>query len=141
MTTMKTSEVLLEAARLIDERGWAKGGGWHPQPGDTGPVCVEGAFNALLGRRMKFECPVWRAFGEYLSTRDDVHINPASGLPVQWYWNDHPRRTAEEVTAALRAAALIEAAREEARILGEREEEPADCELTAVFVAAEGRAS
>lgn len=118
MDSMTTSEVLNRAADLIEERGWAGQGTprpegfWHPEAGSSHPVCIEGALNAVLGERQKWECPAWRAVATYLADRPDVVIHAASGLPIVWAWNDRPGRTASEVIEVLRACAVIEQSRE-----------------------------
>lgn len=110
---MNTSETLNRAADLIEERGWGQATGWHPAPGDTGPLCVEGALNATRGLRHKWTCPAWQAVADYIADRPGVLIHKGSGRPIVWVWNDRPERTAAEVIEVLRAAALIEAAREQ----------------------------
>lgn len=115
MNDIPTSEVLNRAADLIEERGWNQGGddgAWHPRPGSAGPLCIEGALNAILGIRNKWMCPAWRAVASHLMGRPDVQINPISGLPIVFAWNDRPERTQNEVIEVLRACAVIEASRE-----------------------------
>jgi hypothetical protein len=125
---MLTSEVLYEAANLIEFRGWSRGDGWKNQAADH-PVCVEGAIAAAMGEvgGPGYRCPAYDAVREYI------------GGKLLWEWNDHlifqqdehghPTYTGwlgggsqqeatelgrEVVLATLRAAAVIEAAKEAA---------------------------
>jgi hypothetical protein len=119
MTTVATSEVLNRAADLIEERGWAHGRGWTD--GGTGePLCVEGAIGAALGVGEEFTkvwgCPAAHAVKDYLGIE----------LPL-FLWNDKLRidfwgaggmaeaevLAKRHVVEVLRAAAVIEAAREQ----------------------------
>lgn len=114
-----TSETLNKAADLIEERGWRVGpGGWGY--GGT-PLCLEGGIIAALGFKgfgdvelrldEFFTCPAYRAVSDYLGL--DPSLTPA-GTPVNplYRFNDKKGRTQAEVIATLRAAALIEAAKE-----------------------------
>jgi hypothetical protein len=120
---MQTSEVLNKAADQIQERGWKSGAGWVVTRGseaspDDAPLCLEGGIMAALGMRITvpegddvtdehfeplWKCPAYLAVQRYIDTDD----------PRLYYWNDRPHRTADEVIAALRATAVIEAAREQ----------------------------
>lgn len=116
---MKTSEVLNLAADAIERRGWAQGGdnpGAVMEPwGDTepdAPVCLEGGIMAAMGvgiesRKQEWfdSCPAYRAMREYLRPQ-------LRHYPRLYMWNDQDGRTKEEVIEALRAAALIEQAKE-----------------------------
>ncbi len=96
---MNTSEVLDRAADLIEERGWHQGGaGW----GGDGSLCVINACSQV-DRRM----------GAWLDATDRVmdYLGINGGLAG---WNDAPGRTQAEVVGVLRAAAVVEAARETA---------------------------
>lgn len=120
---MKTSEVLNRAADLIEERGWTTG-----NSGFSGPrICLEGGLIAALGMGPRFvdvnlsalwACPAYRSVALYLDR--DLTIDRESLLPKEplWRWNDVEGRTATEVIEALRACAVIESAREEARLPG-----------------------
>lgn len=115
-TTIPTSEVLYRAADLIEERGWGQGpGSMYANDG----VCAMGAihlaaFDRLAGERDNSYldvhlCPAGQALYEYLveggvtDWQDDTI----------WEWNDD-QSSSEPVIAAIRAAAVIEAAKENA---------------------------
>lgn len=121
---MRTSEVLNTAADLILERGWRQGpGGWDGYVPEDSRLCLEGGIMAALGmpeeRRGALygevvECPAYAAVARYL----DKPTRPGNSTETEradwvWHWNDAIGRTDTEVIAVLRAAALIEAAREE----------------------------
>lgn len=105
------SETLNTAADLLQERGWVgRGDGWDWH-GSGGPVCLEGAIYAALGRPAHWlgggwtskeinDCPAGEAVRRHIETADAL-----------WHFND-TRRTAAEVIEVLRAAAVIEEARE-----------------------------
>lgn len=109
---MKTSEVLNKAADLIEERGWTQGPlGWDA----TGPLCALGGIGAALDCRTigdtycmweLAETPEVAAVADYLG----VAVGPEGG--GVYNWNDAPGRTAAEVVEVLRAAAIVEAAKE-----------------------------
>lgn len=114
---MKTSEVLNKAADLIEQRGWAQGGGAGDTPyrstdpwgeeSDTAPLCLEGAIFAAAGwdrRDERWGCPAYRAVDDYLGLLS---------FPL-FFFNDEPGRTPEEVVAVLRGAALVESVKETA---------------------------
>ena len=115
-------EVLNAAADHTERRGWTAGAsGWNYD--GNAPVCLEGALQAasgLIGHHNALaedwedDCPAYRAVQEYLDTAEPL-----------WKWNDAgvvasadgsyvriPDRTAADVVAVLRAAALTVAARE-----------------------------
>jgi hypothetical protein len=94
LTTPSTADVLNQAADYLEQHGWIQGGLGTPD----GPRCVAGAIGGL--ERGRF-CEAWLAFTRYLKPE-----HPAT-------WNDAPGRTKGEVVAALRAAALLEAGRNE----------------------------
>lgn len=112
---MKTSEVLYRAADLIEERGWGQGiDTWSKA---DGAVCVEGALMAVASipraegcqgpsRKAIETCPAYVAVVDYLA-----YSHPDFGL---WFWNDSEDRSSAEVIEVLRAAAVIEAAKETA---------------------------
>lgn len=116
---MKTSEVLNRAADLIEERGWGRGtASWNNIGDDSAPLCLEGGIMAALGLTIDLaspesavlvevsRCPAYKAVTDYLGT-----VVPFCHL---WRWNDGVAQSAEEVIATLRAAAVIEAAKESA---------------------------
>jgi hypothetical protein len=115
---MKTSDVLNEAADLIQQRGWTQGiFGWGDIDPNSG-LCLEGGIAAASGIGMIHDtstldtpsikaCPAYKAVAAYL----DMGGPFCRG--ALWTWNDAVDRTAAEVIEVLRAAAVIEAAREE----------------------------
>jgi len=120
MTTV--SETLNRAADLIEERGWTRGGGWPTTDDEGAPLCLEGGIMAALGLRFNDDarevdvetCPAYRAVHVYLELHDDRDVEGWPVVPL-WMWNDD-RETAAEVIEVLRAAAVIEAARENAAV-------------------------
>ena len=112
---MNTSEVLNTAADLIEEHGWTQGHeGWR---GHDSGLCLEGALAAALGlgarageRLAVYACPAYAAVADYLDLQPMPKIAPVRDS--LWGWNDRQNRTATEVIATLRAAAVIEAAKE-----------------------------
>jgi hypothetical protein len=127
-TTVATSEVLNRAADLIEERGWVgRGGqGWTDDAGS--PLCIEGAISAAMGTAIYAyggftsapnRCPAGLAVREHLGLGPYVGVSTSRAL---FAWNDELRlvngefvsvRTQAEVVEVLRAAAVIEAAREQ----------------------------
>lgn len=117
--------MLDRAADLIEERGWTTGNkGWT----DTdGPRCLEGAIATaagltLLGAEYSpgvqlfsavalSACPASMVVRDYLG-EDAIKSAFTEGASGLWCWNDARGRTATEVIAVLRAAALIERAKE-----------------------------
>jgi hypothetical protein len=119
---MNTSEVLNRAADLIEERGWTKGtGGWPGHRNHCGPLCLEGGLLATLGVDWSDPSAVcdaqythaWKAMADYVG-RTPLFL---------FMWNDVQGRTQAEVIEVLRAAALIEQAKEHT---------PADAEAAGV---------
>lgn len=120
---MKTSEVLNRAADLIEKRGWAKGR-WPSTLDDDSEVCLEGGILAAIDETLNsvdlsafWSCPAYRAVMDYLGRDGSLVMRRGWGIcpkPAEplWAWNDQFGRTAEEVVATLRAAAVIEAAKE-----------------------------
>lgn len=111
---MRTSEVLNRAADLIQGHGWGVGADSF-KAGDSG-LCLEGGIMAALGHELHStlpSCPAYKAVAAHLN------LKPGNRL---YNWNDATRgyeadsRTAEEVIEVLRATAVIEAAREDARV-------------------------
>ncbi len=108
---MHTSEVLNRAADLIEERGWSSCSGWPGEEEYGGPsdghLCLEGGIMAALGMTFKDR----RTSGPAMNAvREHLAIPAGHAL---FCWNDLPDRTQHEVIAALRGAAVIEAARED----------------------------
>ena len=121
--TQTVSETLYRAADLIESRGWTKGGGGDAEPedfdpwgkGGDSPVCLEGAIFAAAGGDEWWQvsmvvnaCPAGQAVRDYLGM--DSYSGPSSARLYRF--NDQRGRTAAEVIEVLRAAALIEAAKE-----------------------------
>lgn len=126
---MSVSETLNRAADLIEERGWTQGpGGWYAL--NRYPLCIEGAIYAVLVEEgsepptygaTKSEavnlCPAGQALREYLRLGPMKRISHADGthslVGVRLYsWNDARAEDARQVIEALRATAVIEAAKE-----------------------------
>lgn len=99
---MKASEILYGAADHIDAFGHHKGGAVAAGDIRTAPMCVVGAitYARILGGATRDDG--WRA---------QNHLQSFVATPLVM-WNDRPERTATEVVEALRATALIAAARE-----------------------------
>jgi len=115
---METSEVLNRAADLIEERGWTAGGeGWWRPERDGAPLCAEGAIQAVLGDcwRESVALVALRGFigcGSVSRWNDDQLFGFASGNPFE-HDSGRARVWARgKVVGVLRAAALVEAARE-----------------------------
>lgn len=106
------SDTLNLAADLIEERGWAHGGGWNDDI--TSPLCLEGGILAASGisgdewEDELYACPSYVAVMGYL--KSDTRWGFFKKYAYDW--NDVPTRTATEVVEVLRATALIESARE-----------------------------
>lgn len=113
---LKTPALLKRAADVIDQRGWYQ----DDYINEAGCVCVLGAFrvavaeaagveeadipNAVLGIGGLLN---WDLINEVDDAASALHQHidePAAFFGVA-EWNDHPGRTKDEVTAALRAAA------------------------------------
>lgn len=99
---MQTSEVLNKAADLIEVEGW-----WQDRPGGGVGKCASNAISTVAQREQVSILPAHIAFAEHVGVGRPLVRNIAD-------WNDAPERTATEVIEALRAAALIEAAKENA---------------------------
>jgi hypothetical protein len=95
---MNTSKVLNEAADLIERDGW-----WSQNPnaprGGVRPQCASNAISDV-----STDILAQYAFSTYLTGE--------CSLSAIWDWNDADDRDGTQVVEALRAAALIEAARE-----------------------------
>jgi hypothetical protein len=130
MTELRTSEVLHLAADHIHGQSWIVGcTGWGEgiEGGESTGLCIEGGIAAALGLSLTLDafkdgsyralatCPAYRAVADYLIDKGEF-LGADSKL---WRWNDKPDRTASEVIETLRAAAAIEAAREDAALLAE----------------------
>jgi hypothetical protein len=97
---VETSVILNQAADLIERDGW-----WSQNPnvvrGGVRPQC---AANAITDVSASFDALY--AFS--------AHVAGVRRMEAIWKWNDADDRTAAEVVEALRAAAVIEAAKENA---------------------------
>jgi hypothetical protein len=111
---MPTSEALYRAVEAIDEHGWRTGvDGLYGEGG----LCILGALSfatniSAYGHDRLYRSAPFAAVADYLG------IEPDEGVWVRsehiWRWNDEPGRTADEVREVLTAAAVIEAAKENA---------------------------
>lgn len=111
---MKTSEVLYGAAEHVAEFGHIKHTGHGPGLVKQASACVIGAINVTLFKNgAKAGSALTSAPGQAALQAMHEYLGAIS-LPS---WNDAPERTAEEVVAAFKAAALIEAAREDTTTL------------------------
>lgn len=112
------SSILMQASRIIQERGWANGSDADPWAGLTGQsVCAEGAIAAAMqldglgyNRVVANGCPAFTAVTKYLGFEDRL-----------WAWNDAPGRTATEVINTLKAAAIVELCKEKTALLDMRD--------------------
>lgn len=96
------ADVLRHAALVIEERGWSHG----QLRSDDGSVCVWGGIRTAVfgddeGNGFMEDKPAIRVLAESLGFPTTLH----HGLGHVVEWNDAPGRIAEQVTAALRAAA------------------------------------
>lgn len=131
---MRTSEIINTAADLIQEHGWDKGAGWPMSDDHTGPLCLEGGIMAAMGLHLDehaetnekyatfVTCPAYRAVQEYLDLKPVV-VDPVTYSILEgdtlWIWNDGVRAAwtgKSRVIQTLRAAAAVQAAREEAEV-------------------------
>lgn len=117
---MSTSEILNKAADLIERYGWVQIGDTpnsNPWGGAGKPMCLEGGILAAMGLEPTVNglgdeqdailtaCPAYKAVQEYLDH------------PYRLYrYNDKEGRTAEEVIATLRGAALVESIKENVEV-------------------------
>lgn len=115
------SEVLHESADIIERQGWTKGNGMTP---GEGPKCLMGAIGQAIGAPVMDMRPIFdRSCFSYAAVeRHPAHIAVAEhiddAIASAWgmfHWNDAEDRTAEDVIGVLRAAAVIEEARESQR--------------------------
>lgn len=112
---MRTSEILNKAADQIQARGWTQVFGWNTC--DRTPLCLEGGIQAAMGLRHASSmldeydlfrtCPAYRAVVSYLG-------QDGNQIFMAYDYNDAPGRTKAEVIEVLRAAAVIEEAKEKA---------------------------
>jgi hypothetical protein len=96
---MNTSEVRYKAADHIERFGHHKGDGFGEGHTSVAPACTIGAITVAS------ECGVHPGQAAIAAMVSFL----GSGIIT---WNDAPERTAAEVVEALRAAAVIEAAKE-----------------------------
>lgn len=120
MTTV--SETLNTATDLLQERGWTKGEGWDWDADGTRPLCLAIGVAAGITEANGFEpfneCPAGRAVRAYLNMTPTPDpwgtwgTLPNLASSALYRWNDQVPTSAAEVIEVLRAAAVIEAARE-----------------------------
>lgn len=115
------SEVLHQAADIIERQGWEQWGGMEP---GEGPKCLMGAIGQVIDAKVMDLRPM---FDKTCYSYAQVERHPAHAAVVEhigeehtspWgahQWNDIEGRTAEDVIGVLRAAAVIEEARESQR--------------------------
>ena len=118
MTNTSVSDTLNRAADLIQIRGWGQGPSTWGDSAARSRLCVEGAIAAVSGvsmldledigegvtpHRNELEaCPAYKAMVDYLQFKGTFLFT----------WNDQRGRTQEQVIEVLRAAAVIEEAKE-----------------------------
>lgn len=119
---MRTSEVLNRAADMIEQYGWTTISDvdpidGNPWGGNGQPMCLEGGILAAMGLEPNprgllgsvegelLSCPAYKAMQEYLGEERLYRYNDAEG------------RTKQEVIEVLRAAAVVEQAKENAKEL------------------------
>lgn len=114
------SEVLHEAADIIERQGWVQFEGMKP---GTGPRCLMGgiaqAINAPVREFVSLGISTYcysttERHAAYKAVVEQIGEENIDG-PWAFTWNDEEGRTAEEVIGVLRAAAVIEEARESQR--------------------------
>lgn len=138
---MNVSEQLNKAADLIEKRGWAHGEGWHDD--GSSPLCLEGAVFAASGFSRDdiverggdaddfiAACPAYAAVYSYLNgVQSAEEVEPyewndglifirKNGFVAGWVGGSRDvaeQQAAAKVIEVLRAAALIEQARESER--------------------------
>jgi hypothetical protein len=99
--------VLLKAADLIEQRGWAQG---RFEDAD-GRLCIHGAIHVAVSGlavrndrdRDSLSTAAWHQFREYLLVEGVERELVRLGF---MFWNDSPKRTQKEVVQALREAAI-----------------------------------
>jgi hypothetical protein len=95
-TPADVSGVLLRAVEVLAERGWCQ----DAYTNDAGQVCVRGAMNVAV---------IGQADADLLDSaleRLDGYLRSQGWGVLAERWNDVEGRTADEVVAALRAAAV-----------------------------------
>lgn len=98
---MNTSDVLNRTADSLERDGWMNP---HQCTDGWSPTCAQVA----IGRIANYDVLYFAAEKALLA-----HIGGTTVSDI-WAWNDAPNRTATEVVEALRACAVIEAAKENA---------------------------
>lgn len=96
MDYKQTADVLEEALRFIDERGWTQ----HSSVNDEGNVCVGQALS-LAGKHLGHHIGLPVCF-----------LEEYTGWPSISYWNDAYHRTLDDIKTTLKDAA------QEARSMG-----------------------
>jgi hypothetical protein len=115
------SEVLHQSADIIERQGWTVKKGMQP---GNGPRCLMGG----IAQAIKAPVREFRSLGISTYCYSTVERHPAYQAVVEqigeeniegpwaFTWNDEEGRTAEDVIGVLRAAAVIEEARESQRV-------------------------
>ena len=105
---MRAAEVLEKAIEKIETRGWQQGMFGDEHRG----YCLMGAINeSVCGKSWK-RVDEHVLFGERAPAvgkiKDVLRVTPTCSFPDEIvYWNDHPRRTKEEVLEVLYKAKAI----------------------------------
>ncbi len=104
---MTPAEILEKAADVIDKRGHCKG----MLVNNKQQVCAVGAMLvALTGSALGCGIPqIWACAG---GKEACDALETAIGVGDFGFWNDHPNRTAAEVTSTMRATAAVLRAQE-----------------------------
>lgn len=105
MSEITKSQILFEAANLIDKAGW-----WNGNPGDiyTGVCALQAISLTASTYNRRIRSVVMDVFEKWVAPSLPPLTSFTSIVP---YWNDS-RSCKEEVTSALRACAVIERAKE-----------------------------
>ena len=110
-TALFDAETLDKAADHIDTYRWWQGGfsPWHQRKDPKAACCAGGAINVVLvgspGGPPVWTLAVERPYRALIAHLDLDALADEEVAETVGRWNDHPDRTAEEVTAALRACA------------------------------------
>lgn len=111
--------ILLDAADLIEKKGWCQGRSSAPQPSGGLAYCVHGAFAHITHLEAEYDADRQSDMNaatillqRYLSANGQWDPTRAVMCTATWVncavWNDVKGRTKEEVITALRGAAQME---------------------------------
>lgn len=92
-----TTDILLRAADLIADRGWAQG---SLADAETGGLCLRGAMKVAANEAQVPTTFVAMAFNQWLLANEGTADVPG--------WNDEPCRSAEDVMLALKRCAIAD---------------------------------